>query len=173
MFGLFKKRAPPGTPRDPPVPKWKPDIVQPIDQIIDRISFYTDRKRDFAVFAHGTCVILASGLTKEEAVAEAAAVLSKIYHYHPDMNPRAMDDGNVLVQYNHPAVNVVLSATTSRHWAEIDRNHQDALATHEVLITPLGQNVFDDFGKKALFGRCFMFMDALDPKVVRVVRAAV
>lgn len=40
----------------------------------------------------------------------------------------------------------------------------------EVLITPLGPNVFDDFGKMALFGRCFMFMDAQDPKVVRIER---
>jgi len=172
MFGRFKKSEPPKPPRDPPVPKWKPGIAQPIDQIIDRVSYYTDRKRDFVVFAHGTCVILANGLAEDAAVAQATAILSKIYHYHPDMNPRAMDDGNILVQYNHPAINVVLSATTTSHWAEIERNHQDALATHEVLITPLGQNVFDDFGKKALFGRCFMFMDALRPTVIRIVRAA-
>jgi len=58
------------------------------------------------------------------------------------------------------------------HWDVIDQNHQGALATDEVLITPLGPNRFDDFGKKALFGRCFMFMDALDPKVVQVHRKA-
>ncbi len=39
-------------------------------------------------------------------------------------------------------------------------------------LQPLGPNKFDEFGKKALFGRCFMFMDAQEPKVVRVVRAA-
>jgi hypothetical protein len=35
-----------------------------------------------------------------------------------------------------------------RHWAEIDQNHQDALATSEVLITPQGPNNFDEFGEK-------------------------
>jgi len=84
-----------------------------------------------------------------------------------------MKDGNVLVQYNHPAVNLVLVSVATEHWAEIDNNHQRALATDEVLITPLGSNVFDDFGKKALFGRCFMFMDAQDPHVTRVARKVV
>ena len=57
-----------------------------------------------------------------------------------------------------------------RNWAELARNHQRALATSEVILTPAGPNVFDDFGKTALFGRCFMFMDAQAPSVVRVVR---
>jgi len=56
------------------------------------------------------------------------------------------------------------------NWSEINRQHQRALATHEVLITPLGHNKFDDFGIKALFGRCYMFMDAQEPQVVRVAR---
>ena len=172
MFGLFKKKEPPPSPPGfPPVPKWRPAFAQPLDQVIDRISYYTDRKRDFAVFANGTCVILTNGLSDEATVSEAVSVLDKIFRYHPDMNPRPMDDGNILVQYNHPAINVVLESFAKIHWAEIDRNHQDALATAEVLMTPLGPNRFDDFGKKALFGRCFMFMDAQEPKVVRVVRA--
>lgn len=67
---------------------------------------------------------------------------------------------------------MVLKDVVEEHWAAIDRHHQDALATSEVLITPLGSNTFDDFGKKALFGQCFMFMDAQAPEVIRIVRAA-
>jgi hypothetical protein len=175
MFEIFKKKAPlpPPPPGFPPVPKWRPTIAPPLDQVIDRVSYYTDRKRDFAVFANGTCVILTSGLSDEAAVAEALTVLTKIFRFHPDMNPQPMDDGNILVQYNHPAINVVIDSFAMNHWAEIDLNHQGALAGDEVLITPLGPNKFDDFGKKALYGRCFMFMDAQEPKVVRVVRAVV
>jgi hypothetical protein len=157
-------------PRHPPVPDWRPTIHQPLDRIVERLVYYTDGKRDFAVFEHGTCVILPDGLSEQDAKVAATDVLSEIFHYHPDMNPMSMDDGNILVQYNHPAVNIVLSDVVERHWAEIDRNHQQALATSEVLITPLGPNVFDEFGKKALFGRCFMFMDAQRPLVMRVVR---
>ena len=83
-----------------------------------------------------------------------------------------MDDGNILIAYNHPAANVVLADQVVQHWDEIDQNHLRALSTSEVLITPLGPNKFDDFGKKALFGRCFMFMDAQNPVVVRIVRKA-
>lgn len=168
MSDLSKKNE--GNPQHPPVPDWRPTIRQPLERIIERLLYYTDGKRDFAVFENGTCVIVPEGLSDEDAKAAATDVLSEIFHYHPDMNPVDMDDGNILVQYNHPAFNVVLSDVVGTHWAEVDRNHQQALATSEVLITPLGPNVFDDFGKKALFGRCFMFMDAQHPTVVQVVR---
>ena len=81
-----------------------------------------------------------------------------------------MDDGNVLVTYNHGVGNIALAKTISAAWNEIEKQHQRALATHEVLITPLGQNVFDACGKKALFARCYMFMDAQNPEVVQIVR---
>ena len=168
MFDFLKKK-----PKLPPVPDWKPSVRQPLERIVERMSHYTDGKRDLAVFENGTCVILPGGLSDAEAEAFAKEVLSKIFNYHPDMNPVPMKDGNVLVQYNHPAVNVVLSDVAAKHWPEIDENHQRALATSEVLITPLGHNVFDEFGKKALFGRCFMFMDAVRPVVTRIVRHAV
>lgn len=167
MFEFFKKK-----PRLPPVPDWKPSVRQPIERIVERMLHYTDRKRDLAIFENGTCVVLPGDLNDAEAEVFAKEVLSKIFNFHPDMNPMPMKDGNILVQYNHPAANVVLSDVAKEHWPEIDKNHQRALATSEVLITPLGQNVFDEFGKKALFGRCFMFMDALRPVVTRIVRHA-
>jgi hypothetical protein len=118
-------------------------------------------------------VLVENGLSEALAVQQATDLLSKIFNFHPDMNPVRMKDGNITVQYNQPALNVVLEDVAQANWADIERNHQDALATSEVLMTPLGQNKFDDFGKKALFGRCYMFMDAQSPKVVQIVRAAV
>lgn len=174
MFGLFKKKTPPSLEKFPPVPKWRPQFEQPLEDVVDRVAYYTNRKRDFAVFRHGTCVILPqNGLPEDQAVAAAKDVLDKIYKFHPDMNPQAMDDGNIAIQYNHPAINVVLAGFADDHREEIDRNHLDALATSEVLITPLGPNKFDDFGKRALFGRCFMFMDAQEPGIVQIVRATI
>lgn len=134
------------------------------------MHYYLGEERDFAVFEHGTCALLEDGLSDEDAIAAAKSILHNIFHYHPDMNPQPMEDGNILVTYNHPAFNVVLADIVTANWSEIDRCHQQALATDEVLMTPMGPNVFDDFGKKALFGRCFMFMDADAPKVVRIER---
>ncbi|MBB6249204.1 hypothetical protein [Rhodanobacter sp. A1T4] len=175
MFGPFKKKEPPQEPpkKFPPVPAWRPAITQSLDQIIDRLSFYTNGQRDIVALTHGTCVMLPDGLSDNDAERFAFDVLSEIFNHHPDMNPMPMKDGNVLVQYNHPAVNLVLDSVAAEHWAEISSNHQRALATDEVLITPLGSNVFNDVGKKALFGRCFMFMDAQDPRVIRIARKVV
>lgn len=154
----------------PPVPKWKPSVVMPIDKVVERFHYYTDGINDFVVFSNSTCVIVADGLSDDAAKAAAIEILSRIFNYHPDMNPANMDDGNVLVRYNHPAYNVVLADVVKANWDEIVRNHLDALARDEVLMTPLGANKFDDFGIKALFGRCFFFMDAKTPNPIRVVR---
>lgn len=134
------------------------------------MTYYFDGKADFVVMAHGTCVVLDRGLSDDMAKASALDILQKIINFHPDMTPQTMDDGNVLVTYNHPAYNVVLNAVATAHWPEIDARHKDGLTPDEVLITPQGNNIFDDFGKKALLGRTYMFRDALDPKPVALIR---
>ncbi len=156
-----------------PVPKWTPSFEQPREQIVDRMRYYFDGKADFVVMAHGTCVVVDHDMGDEAAKAAAVDVLLKIINYHPDMTPNTMDDGNVLVGYNHPAYNVVLNDVAAAHWPEIEARHKDGLTSDEVLITPLGNNVFDDFGKKALLGRAYMFQDALDPRPMAVIRHTV
>lgn len=154
----------------PPVPAWRPSFGQPLKQIVDRISSYTGDKRDFVVFRNGTCVILEDGTSDADAMSFAHKVLSDIFNFHPDMNPSPMDDGNILVRYNHPAANVIIREIAQAHWKEVEERHLDALATSEVLMTPLGSNKFDDFGKQALLGRAYMFMDAQAPEVTQIKR---
>ena len=157
----------------PPVPAWQPDIPVPLNKIIDRFRYYTDNKKDFVVLKYGTCVLVSDGLTEEQAKKEALETVSKIFNYHPDMNPKSMDDGNILISYNHPAYTVVLEEVTKQHMDSIRTNHLKALARDEMLITPAGPNKFDDFGMKALFGRCYFFMDAKMPEVVSVIRKTI
>lgn len=154
----------------PPRPTWHPSFAQSLDRIVDRIFYYTHGKRDFAVFRNGTCVILDEGLSDEDAKAFSLKVLSDIFTRHPDMNPSPMDDGNILVSYNHPAVNVVLKDVAEENWPEIEKRHLDGLTPSEVLITPLGPNKFDAFGKQALLGRAYMFLDAQTPDIVQIQR---
>jgi hypothetical protein len=160
----------PQTKSFPPVPAWRPSFDQPLDRIVDRVSYYTDGKRDYTVFRNGTCVILEPGLSDAEANTVSFKVLSDIFNYHPDMNPSRMDDGNILVRYNHPAINVVLGEVARAHWQEVEERHLDGLATSEVLMTPLGPNRFDDLGKQALLGRAYMFMDAQAPEMITIKR---
>ena len=156
----------------PPVPDWEPTIDLPQDRIIDRFAYYTDGTKDFVVFAHGTCAVVEAGLSDDQAISQANQVLLAVFHYHLDMHPTPMDDGNILIRYNHPAFNIVLDDVAVANWQTIKDNHQRALIADEVLITPFGPNKFDDFGIKALFGRCYFFMDAKNLKATRVVRAA-
>ena len=156
----------------PPVPDWQPAFEQPLDKVIETFRYYSNKQRDFAIFTHGTIVLLPTGLNGEDAVELAYQSLDQVFCNHPDMQPQLMDDGNIMVMYRNNVANVVLQSVAEKHWQEIDANHQRALATSEVMINPLGENVFDDFGKKALFGRCYMFMDAQAPKLVMIQRAS-
>ncbi len=172
MLGLGKGEAKPAATLDdfPPKPKWRPSFGQPIDQVVERMHYYTDGKRDFVVFTNGTCVVVDNGLPDAEVRLAAVEVLRQIFNYHPDMNPAPMDDGNILVRYNHPAFNVVLESVAAANKAEIEARYMDGLTKDEVLFTPLGRNVFDDFGKKALLGRCYFFMDAQSLEIDRIER---
>ncbi|PRH86071.1 hypothetical protein C5L14_17605 [Labrys okinawensis] len=170
IFGLNKIASAKDQKTFPPVPKWRPSFLQPMEKIIDRMTYYTNGKSDIAVFRSGTCVILGSGLSDSDAKTFALKTLSDIFNYHPDMNPKPMDDGNILVTYNHPAANVVLHDVAEAHWDEVEKHYLDGLATSEVLVTPLGPNKFDAFGKQALLGRAYMFMDAQAPEIVQVRR---
>lgn len=154
----------------PPVPAWRSSFSQPLEQIADRVSYYSNGRRDFAVLRYGTCVILEEGLADDGAKVFALETLSEILNFHPDMNPSLMDDGNILVRYNRPAANVVLKEVAQAHWEEIESRHLDGLTASEVLITPLGPNKFDDIGKQALLGRAFMFMDAQAREIVEIKR---
>ena len=155
----------------PPTPKWRPEIIQPHEKIVDRIRYYSNGSMDFAVFRHGTIVLLVNELSENDAISLALKTLEDVLNFHPDMQPREMDDGNLLVAFGEHVANVVLSEVSEEHWDEIEANHQRALTADEVILTPLGPNIFDNPGKKALFGRCYMFMDAQDPEVVEIVRA--
>lgn len=61
----------------PPVPKWRPTFKQPLDQISERLHYYTNGKRDFVVFENGTCAIVADGLFDQAASAAATDILSQ------------------------------------------------------------------------------------------------
>jgi hypothetical protein len=154
----------------PPVPAWRPSFVQPIDRVVDRMSYYCDNQRDFVVFEHGTCILLDPDLDDAEAAASALEALSELLESHPDMRPMPMDDGNILVRYGQRSASVILTEAAQAHWPEIENRHLDGLTPSEVLLTPLGPNIFDDFGKQALLGRAYMFLDARSPSIAEIWR---
>ena len=153
----------------PPKPKWKPTVPVDIPRTVKTFAYYTDKRRAFAVFTHGTCVLLPDG--SQDADTDAKDILDKVYRYHPDFNPQTMDDGNFMVNYSQPAYSVVFKDEVETHRAYIDQNHLDGVVRAEVLLNAKGEpNKFDDRGKVGLFGRARMFLDAQSPVVVQIWR---
>lgn len=153
----------------PPKPKWKPSLAVDIPRTVQAFAYYTDRKRSFAVFEHGTCVLLADETSDAEH--DARETLDKVYKYHPDFNPQSMDDGNFLISYSQPAYSIVFNDEFEKHREYIERNHMDGVVPAEVLLNAKGEpNRFDDRGKIGLFGRARMFLDAQVPRIVHVWR---
>lgn len=154
----------------PPVPAWKPKIDPQVEKIIERVHHYANHQYDFAVFKNGTCVILPEGLSDDEARAKALAVLDELLHSQFTINPQLMVDGNILIHYDLSTANLVLAEVAKAHRAEIAEHYLEALAPDEVIITPLGSNEFDEFGQAVLFGRCYFYLDAQAPEVIKICR---
>lgn len=155
----------------PPKPSWVPEFSQSIEDVSERCHTYLNKSLSIVVFENGTCVALENVPSEELAFNSAKEILEKIINFHPDMNPLEMKDGNVLVQYNHPAFNVVLKSTFENHRNNFVEDHLKGLTRDEVLMTPLGPNKFDEFGMKALYGRSLMFLDATNPVMVKFLKA--
>ena len=95
-------------------------------------------------------------------------ILDKVYNFHPDFNPQAMDDGNFMVSYSQPAYSIVFKDEFETNRVYIDQNHLDGLTRDEVLLNAKGEaNKFDDSGKIGLFARARIFLDAQNPIVVK------
>ncbi|QKJ32124.1 hypothetical protein HQ865_20930 [Mucilaginibacter mali] len=153
--------------RFPPIPSWRPDTPVNHDEIMDRAKYYTDEKVQLGVFENGTVALFPPPQVNIEE--ETKATLNKIYYSHPDFNPMTMDDGNYLIQYRHPAFTIVFKKELDDYWDYIEENHLRGVCTDEVLMNSQGKpNVFDRISKICLYGRAKMFMDAQDPKIVRV-----
>ena len=153
----------------PPKPRWKPSIPVDVPRTVQTFAYYTDRKKAFAVFKHGTCVLLPNPGTAAEG--DAKGILDKVYRYHPDFNPQAMDDGNFLISYSQPAFSVVFKDEFDSHREYIEQHHLDGVVRAEVLLNANGEpNKFDARGMIGLFGRARMFLDAQDPEILQIWR---
>lgn len=170
FWATFAVSTPSGAapPKDfPPRPKWQPTVAVDIERVAKTFAYYTSGKHSFAVLTHGTCVVLPDGAKDPQQA--AAEIMHAILYAHPDMDPKYMDDGNWLVTYSQPAGTVVFADVVEANWAYIDKNHKDGVTKDEVLNNGnLPPNQFDRAGKIGLFGRAYMFMDAVSPKVVKV-----
>ena len=174
IFAISRKSSPPqkldtGKLSDdfPPKPKWKPNVPIDFQRTIETIAYYSDKKKTFAVFENGTCIVIPDGDANPEK--QTKGILNKVYNYHPDFNPQTMDDGNFMVSYSQPAYSIVFKDEFEKNRDYIEKNHLDGLVRAEVLLNAKREpNKFDDIGKIGLFARARMFLDAQNPVVVKI-----
>lgn len=162
--------AGPPAPRGlPPRPRWQPTITVDIERTARTFACYMDGKHSFVVLKNGTCVLLPpEGTTNPQAAAEKT--LRDILWAHPDTKLRTMNDGNFLILYSQPtAATVMFADVVEANWAYIEKNYSHGLTESEVLRGPDGKPAQFTKGVKVnLFGRAYMFMDAVSPEVVKV-----
>ena len=178
FLAVNRKASPPrklgseNSPDDfPPKPKWKPNLPVDIERTIQTFAYYSDKKQAFAVFQNGTCVLIPDGSSNTEGTAKE--ILNKVYNFHPDFNPQAMDDGNFMVSYSQPAYSIVFKDEFEKNRDYIEQNHLDGVVRAEVLLNAKHEaNKFDDIGKIGLFARARMFLDAQNPVVVEIWKPA-
>lgn len=169
-LGIDTRNDSAGPPRKlPPRPKWQPTIAVDVERTAKTAAYHLGGKHSFAVLTNGTCIVLSP---EETANPQAAAekVMHAVLWAHPDMKVRCKNDGNWLVIYSHPhAATVVLSDVVEANWAYIEKNHLNGVVEGEVLLDAEKRaNHFTESVKIGLFGRAYMFMDAVSPKVVKV-----
>ena len=98
-------------------------------------------------------------------------ILDKVYRYHADFNPQAMDDGNILISYSQPAFSIVFKDEFDSHREYIEQHYLDGVVRDEVLLNANGEpNRLDERGVIGLFGRARMFLDAQDPEILQIWR---
>lgn len=88
-----------------PCPTWVPDKVENINTIYDRLAFYTNHKKHFVVYEHGTGVY--PGKAGSDPI-ECDSILMSVVMNPPNFKVSPMKDGNFLVGFKGPVYGVVL-----------------------------------------------------------------
>src|SRR6185369_12059035 len=88
-----------------PTPAWRPIRVEVPEWFVDRMAHYTDRRKGFLVYEHGTAV-LDDSLSGADIIRCNASLLEVVTH-HPDFTVMPMRDGNFVVRFRGPVYGLV------------------------------------------------------------------
>jgi hypothetical protein len=100
-----------------PVPPWKPDLVEDVGLVTNKLRDYTNGVRAFVVYKCGTAVFSDTAAGRPDQDYEATLVA--VGHQAPDFRVLPMKDGNYLVRFSGPVCGVVLGDFYGEHAKEI------------------------------------------------------
>lgn len=131
-----------------PVP-WNPEESVDIPRTLAKFQYYTNHRKAFVVFKHGTCVVIPDLSPAPEH--DAKAILRQLRSTMVDWTPHLMDDGNFTVSYAEPAYSIVFKEEADLHQ----------------LVSPEKETRYFGVG---VFGRARLFLDLENPIIVQVWR---
>lgn len=102
-----------------PMPAWKPERVEDVAVVAEKLREYTNRGRAFVVYQSGTAVF--SDTAVERSDQDYDATLIAVAKQAPDFRVLPMQGGNYLVRFAGPVCGLVLGAFYDEHAREIRR----------------------------------------------------
>lgn len=105
--------------RSMPMPAWKPELVEDVELVAEKLREYTNGGRAFVVYQCGTAVF--SDTAAERPDQDYEATLVAVAHQAPDFSVLPMQGGNYLVRFAGPVCGLVLGAFYAEHAGEIRR----------------------------------------------------
>jgi hypothetical protein len=88
-----------------PTPVWRPIRAEVPDWFVDRMAHYTNQRKGFLVYEHGTAVFDDSPSGPD--IIRCNASLLEVVTHSPDFSVRPMRDGNFLVSFRGPVYGLV------------------------------------------------------------------
>jgi hypothetical protein len=142
-----------------PKPSWRPIRAEAPDWFVERMAHYTDRRKGFLVYAHGTAVF-GDNAFGPEVVTCNAALLNVVTH-SPDFSVMPMRDGNFLVSFRGPVFGLVEGEFVKQNQQQllVDAMKR-GLFPKEALIPPSADVVKAGHHVIGLYARANLYLDA-------------
>jgi hypothetical protein len=148
-----------------------------IEKTAKTLDYYLNGKSSFIILKYGTLIGIYDHQNPIDAQRIVAERFQSLFQKDVGFNPFPMDDSNWLVEYLHPnqpnhkynVVSIIFHEEVLRYKQEIDHSYLNYIAGDELFLDKDGQpKPFDERGKVGLFARARLFMDARDPKIIKI-----
>ncbi|MEZ6072113.1 MAG: hypothetical protein R3C10_18110 [Pirellulales bacterium] len=141
-----------------PKPSWEPDIVEDVNEILERMKSYTNGSRAFVVYSHGTTVFSDSASQHSDEVFHET--LEAVVMRPPDFKVMPMEDGNLMVRFSGPVCGLVLGKFYLDHQEDIVANvTSGGLLDGEAILSPQHLTIPESHYYAGLYGRAKLYCD--------------
>jgi hypothetical protein len=159
------------TQMDYPRPSWRPFRTELPVWFVDRMSYYTDRRKSFIVYEHGTTVFDAS--LPDADIIKCNASLHNIVTGSSVFSVTPMKDGNFLVTFTATVFGLVDGNFVARHKDSLTRDALTiGLFPNEAIVPPDADAVKVGHHVIGLYARANLYLDAESKRAIARLKPA-